>query len=125
MTMAANGGTGTFNYVSLQKADPPPSGTGIAQIDTSTAASPTVIGMTVTSQGSGLTAVITDNIAGITKKFRMDLMGVYTNSPVIYATKVIEGIYDETTVISSLTFALSYDSSTWSNGSIIVWGSTS
>ena len=125
MTMAANGGTGSFNYVSLQKADPPPVNTSIAQIDTTTATGTTVLGMAVASQGSGLTAVITDNIAGITKKFRMDLMGVYTNNPVIYATKVIEGIYDETTVISSLTFALSYDSSTWSQGSIIVWGSTS
>jgi len=108
----------------MQKADVPPPATSISQIDTGVVNSSYILGMPVYS-GSGLTALITDNVAGVTKKVRLDLMGTYTNSPVIYATKVIDAIYDNTTVISSLTFALEFASMTWSSGSITVWGSTS
>jgi hypothetical protein len=121
--MTANGGTGTFKGIAMQKADVPPSGTGISQIQTIAQNSSTLLGMPVYS-GAALTALIEDNASGNTKKIRMDLMGTYTNSPVIYATSVIDVIYDSTTVISSLTFSLDYASMTWSSGSITVWGST-
>ena len=124
MNMSANGGVGTFKGVYMQKADVPPSGTSISQIDTGVVNSSYILGMPAYN-GSGLTALITDNVAGITKKVRLDLMGTYTNNPVIYATKVVDAIYDNTTVISSLTFALEFASMTWSSGSITVWGSTS
>lgn len=124
ITMKANGGLGTFKGLNMQKADPPPANTGIAQLQTLPINSATMLiipGYT----GSALTALITDNSEGIIKKVRVDAMGVYTTSPVIYATTVVDAVYEEEAAISSITFALDFGSQTWSSGSITLWGSTS
>ena len=108
----------------MKKADPPPPNTSITNLETIVHNSEKILIISAYT-GAALTALITDNVEGITKKVRIDAMGIYTSSPLIYATAVVDAIYDTTTVISSLTFGLDFGTATWSSGSITVWGSTS
>jgi len=120
----ANSKTENFIGTRIAISDNPPSGTGIAQIESTPVNTPFFFGVGAVVN-SGISITITDNLTSAGKKVISKQVGNYSIalSPPVYTRADGDLIFDSSSAISSLSIGLEFGTATFTNGSYIVWGS--